>query len=235
MKKIGILKADPVNSQLSKQFGEYADMITASLSAVVNDFEYVVYDVQKFEYPADLDEVEAYFITGSSASVYEDIAWIHGLCDFIRLLDYHKKKIIGLCFGHQLVAHALGGKVILSDKGWSIGMKTFTFTEEGKKQLGDLPAFNLLNSHRDQVIEPAAGCRVLAGSEFCPIYICQKEQYIFTVQGHIEMTKEYAASLYKLRANLFPPDLYQKALDSMVLRNDFELVTSWITNFIWQQ
>jgi len=235
MKKIGILKADPVNPKLSRQYGEYADMITRALKTAIPKFECKVYDLHKFEYPKDIDEVDVYFITGSSASVYEDLPWIHGLCDFVRLLDKHKKKTIGLCFGHQLIAHALGGKVACSPKGWSIGIKIFELTKEGKKQIGDAPPFQLINSHRDQVMKLPRGCKVLAGNDFCPIYIFQKEQHIFTVQGHIEMTTDYASSLYQLRANLFEPSVYQKAIASLNESHDYELVTKWITNFIWPQ
>ena len=72
--------------------------------------EFHVYDVQQGEYPADIDEVDAYLITGSKSSVYDDEPWIATLMEFVRELDRRRKKLVGICFGHQLVAHALGGK-----------------------------------------------------------------------------------------------------------------------------
>ncbi len=234
MKKIGILRADPVNPKLSGEFGEYEDMITKALSTIIGEFTYRTYDVQQFEYPEDINEVEAYFITGSSASAYDDLAWIHQLCDFVRVLDKQKKKMIGLCFGHQLIAHALGGKVALSGKGWNIGIKTVSLTNIGQQQLGKFTSFNLINSHRDQVLKLPKDCITLAGNTFCPIYMYQKEQHIFSIQGHIEMTKAYAAQLYQLREHLFEPTLYQQAIKSFDASHDYQLVTKWITDFIWQ-
>ena len=80
------------------------------------------YEVQFGDYPATLDECDAYLITGSKVSAYDDIPWINELKIFVCALHQHQKKLIGICFGHQLIAEALGGKVERSKRGWHVGV-----------------------------------------------------------------------------------------------------------------
>ena len=125
--KIGILKTDAVRPEWVPDFGEYPDMFTALLAKADPDLEFAVYDVEEGEYPDDIDEVDAYLITGSKSSVYEEKAWIARLMDFVRELHAREKKIVGICFGHQIIAHALGGKTEKSHKGWGVGRHTHSF------------------------------------------------------------------------------------------------------------
>jgi GMP synthase-like glutamine amidotransferase len=120
--KIGILNADAVRPEFVAEFGEYPDMFARLLMAVDPDVEFVTYEVMSGEYPTDIDEVDAYLITGSKLSVYDDVAWINALKDFVRTLHGAKKKLIGICFGHQLVAEALGGKTRQANQGWCVGV-----------------------------------------------------------------------------------------------------------------
>ena len=108
--KLGILKTDTVRPEWVPEFGEYPDMFMALLAREDPSLEFVTYDVEKGTFPADIDEVDAYLITGSKSSVYEDKPWIGKLMDFVRELDARKKKLVGICFGHQIVAQALGGR-----------------------------------------------------------------------------------------------------------------------------
>ena len=120
--KLGILKTDTVRPEWVPEFGEYPDMFVDLLGQADPDLQFQVYDVENGEYPADIDEVDAYLITGSKSSVYDDKAWIGELMDFVRELDQRRKKLVGICFGHQLVAQALGGKTEKSSKGWGVGL-----------------------------------------------------------------------------------------------------------------
>jgi GMP synthase-like glutamine amidotransferase len=124
--KIGILQADDVLPQLATQYGEYPVMFQQLLQAanVRNDIslEFVTYAVNAGIYPSEIDEVDAYILTGSKSSVYEDALWITQLAEFVRVLHSRKKKLVGICFGHQMVAHALGGYTSLADGGWGLGV-----------------------------------------------------------------------------------------------------------------
>ncbi|MDB4542939.1 GMP synthase, partial [bacterium] len=164
--KLGILKTDAVRPEWVPEFGEYPDMFVALLGQADPSLEFVVYDVEEGQYPDDIEEVDAYLITGSKSSVYDDKPWIARLMDFVQELDRRRKKLVGICFGHQLVAQALGGETAKSPKGWGVGLHTHQFnTLPAWHDQGQL-AFDILVSHQDQVLKNAQGARVLAGSHF---------------------------------------------------------------------
>ena len=116
--KLGILRTDTVRPEWACDFGQYPDMFVTLMGRADPTLEFVTYDVESGQYPEDIDEVDAYLITGSKSSVYDDKPWILPLIEFVKEIAARNKKIIGICFGHQLVAQALGGKTEKSDKGW---------------------------------------------------------------------------------------------------------------------
>ena len=150
--KLGILKTDTVRPEWVPDFGEYPDMFVALLGRIDPQLEFVVYDVEAGEYPGDVDEVDAYLITGSKSSVYDDKAWIRTLEEFVRELDRRGKKIVGICFGHQLIAQALGGSTGKSDKGWGVGLHTYHFDQTPAWHDQGDGDFSVLVSHQDQVL-----------------------------------------------------------------------------------
>lgn len=230
--KLGLLTTDRIRKPFVDDFGEYPDMFARLLHAVEPELELVNYYVLEGEYPADIDEVDAYLITGSKFSVYEDEAWIHRLGEFIRTLHARKKPMVGICFGHQLLAHVLGGKTEKASVGWSIGTQAHQLTEAGKQQLGPHDGFTLLFSHQDQVIEPAPGTVALASTELCPLAVYTIDQHIFSVQGHPEFDINYARGLMKLRKERLGEDIYHKGIASLDQSNDHLLVAKWIVDFL---
>ena len=230
--KLGILKTDAVRPEWVPEFGEYPDMFIALLGAEDPTLEYRVYDVEKGEYPTDIDEVDAYLITGSKSSVYEDKAWIARLIDFVRELDRRKKKIVGICFGHQLVAQALGGKTEKSPKGWGVGLHSYRFKEMPAWNDRQLPGFSILVSHQDQVVRNADGAKVLASSEFCENAVCQVGDHILTFQGHPEFLPAYSREIMDLRRELIGEDVYAAGVASLAREPQSASVARWIVNFL---
>ena len=135
--KIGILKTDAVRPEFVPEFGEYPDMFAALLSRVDPALEFATYDVEEGEFPDDIHAVDAYLITGSKSSVYDDKPWIKQLMQFVRELHARRKKLVGICFGHQLVARALGGHTEKSDKGWGVGAHSATFSQSPRWHDGE--------------------------------------------------------------------------------------------------
>ena len=107
---LGILYTDAVKPEFAQKYGEYPDTFTEILIVIGPQLKLVTYEVLEGDYSADINEVDGYLITGSKLSVYDDVPWIKDLKDFVRELNETKKKVIGIYFGHQLVAEALGGK-----------------------------------------------------------------------------------------------------------------------------
>lgn len=186
--KIGILKADDVRPELVGDFGEYPEMFRQLFRQLDPSIKTVSYDVVRDHYPQDIDEVDAYLLTGSRYSAYDDLPWIHQLAAFIQTLHQRRKKLVGICFGHQLIAHSLDGLTEKSGRGWGIGVYPVKLNNISSTALsgivGDTQSFSIASSHQDQVIRAAAGSKVIAGDDFCPIAMTVLGEHILTFQGH---------------------------------------------------
>ena len=230
--KLGILKTDQVRPEWVPEFGEYPGMFVALLEQADPSLEFRIYDVEQGEYPQDIDEVDAYLITGSKSSVYDDKPWIAVLMDFVRALDTRRKKLVGICFGHQLVAQALGGKTEKSAKGWGVGLHTHNFSTTPAWYGEGSAALDILVSHQDQVVTPASGAQVLASSEFCDNAVCQIGNHILTFQGHPEFVPAYSRKVMALRREAIGESVYQAGMASLVTDPQTERVAGWIMNFL---
>ncbi len=232
--KIGILKTDAVRPEWVPDFGEYPDMFIALLAREDPSLEFAVYDVEEGVYPEDIDEVDAYLITGSKSSVYEDKAWIQQLMVFVRELHARKKKLVGICFGHQIVAQALGGKTEKSTKGWGQGLHTHTFVETPPWHDGGSPDLQILVSHQDQVVKNAEGARVLAASEFCENAVVQIGEHILTFQGHPDFVPGYSSEIMDYRREMIGDEVYETGMASLQQSPEGDRVARWILNFLKQ-
>lgn len=230
--KLGILKTDAVRPEWVPEFGEYPDMFVALLGQLDPALEFIVYDVEQGEFPDDIDEVDAYLITGSKSSVYDDKPWITTLIEFVRELDRRQKKIVGICFGHQLVAQALGGKTEKSPKGWGVGLHTHSFSSAPDWHDQGEMDFDILVSHQDQVVENAIGATVLASSEFCENAVCQVGDHILTFQGHPEFINAYSREIMELRREMIGEDVYRNGIASLAEQPQATRVARWILNFL---
>ena len=230
--RLAILKTDYVRTEWVQEFGEYPDMFETVFRKCDPSIFFQTFDSQLSEYPADLDEFDAYLITGSKSSVYDKELWIDKLMEFVRGLHAKKKNVIGICFGHQLVAEALGGKVQKSPKGWGVGVHTHRFSEIPKWHDSQSHDFKILVSHQDQIISNPVGMKVLAGSEFCENAVCQLDNHILTFQGHPEFVPDYSREIIGFRKEMIGERVCQVGLDSLSLELDSVRVASWIINFI---
>lgn len=230
--KLGILKTDAVRPEWVADFGEYPDMFTALLGAEDPEMQFQSYDVEQGEYPQDIDEVDAYLITGSKSSVYEDKEWIARLIEFVRELDRRQKKIVGICFGHQLVAQALGGKTEKSPKGWGVGLHSYQFGDKPAWHDQDVAEFSILVSHQDQVTRNAEGGKVLASSDFCENAVVQVGDHILTFQGHPEFLSGYSREIMEYRRDTIGEDVYATGVASLAREPEGARVARWILNFL---
>jgi len=229
---LAILKTDYVRTEWVSEFGEYPDMFEAVFRKCEAEISFQTFDTQLDEYPDDLNEFDAYLITGSKSSVYDKELWIEKLMEFVRELNKFQKKLIGICFGHQLVAEALGGRVEKSPKGWGVGVHTHIFNELPEWHDGESREFNILVSHQDQVVQNAHGAKVLAGSDFCENAVCQLDDHILTFQGHPEFVPGYSRKIIEFRKGMIGEKVSRTGLESLSIVPDSLKVTKWIGNFI---
>ncbi len=231
---IGILEADPALAPLNAEFGNYVKMLKDLLTegSEGRKLKYQVYDVLHEIYPADIHECDGYIITGSRASVYDDVGWIRKLQCFIVQLHAAKKKLVGICFGHQLIAQALGGKAEAADVGWCIGVHTSQVREVADFMLPEEDKISLLVSHKDQVTRLPDNARLLASSEFCPYAAYQVDQHILALQGHPEFVKGYSRGLMELRKEILGPETYQEGIASLNQPTHEKSVARWVLAFM---
>ncbi|MEK6628925.1 MAG: GMP synthase [Bdellovibrionota bacterium] len=231
---IGILNAYHFEQVPGNYQEEYSQIFIEFVKSVFPDKKtnIIEYKVALGNFPKSVSECDIWFITGSPKSVYEDITWIHQLTDFTKKLHANKKKLVGICFGHQMVAHALGGKVLKSARGWGVGIREFNITQ---KQTWMTPVDNkmsLIFSHQDQVEIPPPNAKLLAGDEFCSYQMLQIGEHILSFQGHPEFTEKFAKDRLNSRKQLMPLETYQTALDSFKNKNDSKQLIAWIQKFV---
>ena len=230
--KVAILQCDDVLEKFQPQFGHYPDMIRQMFRLFDGPFEFTDFDCQKGHFPEDLDAYDFYITTGSKASVYEDKPWIQQLIQFVRQLDKHKKKLIGICFGHQIIAIACQGMVEKSNRGWGIGVAinhlvTTPFWMKERK-----PELNIIVSHQDQITSLPKDALVIAASDFCPFFMVQWSAHFLSIQGHPEWNRMYSRTLINDRRAIIDPARIEAGLDSLKLEPDNQLFVRWIMDFV---
>jgi GMP synthase-like glutamine amidotransferase len=187
------------------------------------------YDVEAGELPPAPDTHPAFLITGSAAGVYEPLSWIAPLLAFLREAK-GRTKLVGICFGHQAMAEALGGRVEKSERGWGIGLQDYELWESAP-WMGEAPPGRIAVpvSHQDQVVVPPADSRVLAGNAFTPFGLLDYEDAV-SMQFHPEFEPDYARALIEHRRARVPaPDA---AIASLERPNEQALVAEWIRAFL---
>lgn len=230
--KLAILQTDHVLKKFSSRFGEYPEMINRLLIKYNRDIECDTFDVTRQCYPKNIGKYDAVIITGSKVSVYEPIPWVEELLAYVANLKHEDTKIIGICFGHQLLAQALGGRTSKSEKGWGVGVHASVVYEQESWMTPELEQYSLLVSHQDQVVSlPENGVR-LAGSEFCENSMFRVERKCLAMQGHPEFPLAYAQELLLHRQAIIGEQRVQQAQRSFSQRIDHEIIGQWVLNFI---
>jgi len=233
--RIGVLETDTLEHDIKNKYGSYAEMFQQLFLSINNKLEFNIYQVIEEIYPENIDECDAYLITGSKFSAYEDSPWIKKLSQFIISLAKQRKKLIGICFGHQIIAHALGGLTEKSNKGWGVGNIISDIEKTQAWMGGEKKQFSLLVSHQDQVTKLPATAKRIASNAFCLNTSFQIDNHILTFQGHPEFSNDYLRYLMKKRRKLIGNESYNRALSSLDQDQDSLLVAQWIINFIAEE
>mgnify|MGYP003656017285 CR=1 FL=1 len=203
--KIGILQTGHSPDELKASLGDYGQMFTHLLAG--HDFDFKIWSVVDMEFPDSVQDADGWVITGSKHGAYEDHAWIPPLEEFIRDTYADGRPMVGVCFGHQIVAQALGGKVEKFAGGWSIGRTEYDVE-------GEVVALNAW--HQDQVVERPEGARVIARSDFCENAGLVYDNRIWTIQPHPEFGADFIDGLIHTRGEGVVPE-HQLAAASAAL------------------
>ncbi|WP_420860816.1 type 1 glutamine amidotransferase [Algirhabdus cladophorae] len=219
--KIGILQCGHAPSQIMSEQGDYSDMFEVFLAK--SGFSFQTFDVVDMIFPEAVEQADGWLITGSKHGAYEDLPFIPPLEDFIRQIYATGRPMVGVCFGHQIVAQALGGKVEKFQGGWGIGRHDYT-TPDGPLTLNAW--------HQDQVVEKPLDAEVYAGNDFCANAALSYGQRAFTIQPHPEFNADVIECLIDYRGlGIIPENQLQEARDGLPKPVDNPFMAQKITQF----
>ena len=227
--KLGILQVNHDKSEVGDAFPDDAHRFRDLFDAQDQRFAYRVYMTIGGELPADLDEQDAYLITGSPLSVLDEHVFSNGLTDFIRRCDAARVPLLGACFGHQAIAQALGGTVEKGD--YNVGIETVTFTEHRPWMDPPHTALPMYTFHEDQVTRLPQGCDLLGSSEGCRIASFAKGDHIFTTQTHPEFTDGFMRCVLSAFEAKMDPAALARTRESLAREQHGAVFADWATNF----
>lgn len=231
--KIGILETGTLPEALNNKHGDYPRMFERLLHNVEPALKFAVYHVTEQQLPGTVDECDAWLITGSRHGVYDPLPWIEPLKRFLQSAYQAGVPIVGICFGHQILAEALGGKAVKSDKGWGIGVNRYDVQRKPEWMTGIDGELALNALHQDQVVELPEDAEVLAGSEFCPYAVLAYRGNAMSIQPHPEFGTEFLHDLIECRrATSFSDSDADAGLASLGTPIDTRQVAEWIVNFL---
>lgn len=235
--RIALLETGKLAEEFVRDFGGYPEMFQEWLSPIIEPhWSFQSYLVVDGVFPDRVDDHDAYLITGSRHGVYEDHHWIPKLEAFIRDIALSKAALVGICFGHQIIAQALGGKVEKSVKGWGCGLHDYDLLEPPTWMGQSSARFSIPVSHQDQVVAPPPGAKVLGGNNFCPYGFLQVGENVLSMQCHPEMTRDFASRLIEWRrGSHIDHALADIGQASLRHESDAGIVAQWVRDFLDHQ
>lgn len=226
---VGLLQAGYVQSLIASDHGDYPELFAALLAP--HQINITTTDLQRDGMP-DPDSARAWIVSGSANSAYEDLTWIRDLEEFARLVVERGDLVVGICFGHQVLAQAFGGRVEKAEVGWGIGVHQYSLVDPAPSWTGAMPnPVGIVASHQDQVTVLPSGAKTWLTSEFCPNagYVMGK---VMTIQPHPEFTAEFSEALTVARRERIGAEVSDKALASLSRPVHNAEVGKWIANFL---
>lgn len=178
-----------------------------------------------------LDDYDAFLVTGSRHSSYDDLPWIAPLGRFVADAVDAEVPVAGVCFGHQLIAQQLGGKVERAGVGWSVGIHRAQVVARRPWMQPDAEAFHPIVSHQDQVVELPPDAHLIATSDHAPVAAFEVGSAV-GFQGHPEFHPAYAAALMAARRDRIPAEVIAAGEASLATATDHAAVVAWLGRFL---
>ncbi|NLY28606.1 MAG: GMP synthase [Alcaligenaceae bacterium] len=239
---LGILQCDDAVPVLHDT-PDYPDMFMTLLRQADPNLRFSVWRCHENTLPTGVNDADGWLITGSRAGVNDDRPWIEPLAHFVRTLWQAQRPVAGICFGHQLIAHALGGQVTRNPQGWGVGVARYAPLAPEQAPAAPhrhhwmqpaLPEMHLIVSHQDHVDRLPPEATRLAGNDFCPNFMFEAGGCFLGIQGHPEFPADYAAGLMNARRGIIPDDRIEAGLASLKGPINGDTVARWIVQFLRQ-
>ncbi|MVW77162.1 amidotransferase [Pseudomonas xionganensis] len=232
--QICILETDIIRPELVDQYASYGRMFQQLFARQPISAEFKVYNVVEGHYPPDSEHYDAYLVTGSKADSFGNDPWIETLKTYLLERYQRGDKLLGVCFGHQILALLLGGKAERAEQGWGLGVHRYRMVEKPQWMSPDLEELDMLISHQDQVTKLPENATLLASSEFCPIASYCIGDQVLCFQGHPEFVHDYSRALLDLRQQHYGQNLYDNAMASLQSEHQGHTVAEWMMRFVAQ-
>jgi len=232
-RRVCILDNDNLDPAVVDTYVSYGAMTEKMFAAAGAAWTFDRFNTTRGEYPASFDDYDAVLLTGSKADSFSDEPWVKTLRERTTELLKQRKKLLGICFGHQLIAYCLGAEVGRASKGWGMGRMGYEWV--GPTPLKPAAAdatLNLLASHQDQVKTLPPGATLQARSEFCPIAAFSVDDHVFCVQPHPEFVEDYSAWILQKRPESVSADRRAAVRADMALPHDGLEVARFMQAFV---
>ncbi len=230
--RICILEADDLHPQLQPDYQSFGQMFIRLLGNQGKAVCFEIYNVVRGEYPDERGCFDAYLVTGSKADSFGMDAWIVRLREYLLIRYRAGDVLLGVCFGHQILALVLGGHTERAVQGWGVGVHRYRMLCSPVRGLDAPSHLQMLISHQDQVTRLPAGAQLLASSDFCPNAAFTLGGRVLCFQGHPEFTHDFSRSLLHIRQGVYTPEFYARCLDSLQQGHDGLTVGGWMVEFV---
>jgi len=229
--RVGLLLVGHVDERARHIAGDYVHLFGSLLGPV--GVEIVPYALDEGRFPTSLDECAGWICSPSRASVSDDEPWIAPAEELHRRIIAEERAYVGICFGHQLLARALGGRVERAAEGWNVGVHDYDVVERLPWMDPPRGRLSLLASHEDQVVEVPADARLLAQEAHgsCPVAGLVVGERAWTLQAHPEFVSPLAEHLLRLRVDLIGEAKVDPALASLGRPLHSPVVAQWVARF----
>lgn len=232
--RVTILETGRAPGRLSDDFPRYPEMFVSLLAKANESLAFETISLVEGERLPDPAQRQAIVITGSPSGVYDPTPWIDPLRDFVRGAFAAKTPMVGVCFGHQVIADAMGGDVRKSEKGWGVGRHTYEILDRRPWMTDAGKTFSLSVSHQDQVIVPPPSATTLARSSHTEhAMLVYADAPVMSLQGHPEFGDAFVTALYSARRGKSLADAeVDAAIESLAQPEDNALVGEWVVRFL---
>ena len=228
-KRIGLLMVGHVDPKSQHVGGDYPELFGAILGPL--GIELAPYDLDQGRFPDSVKECDGWLCSPSRLSTYDTSPWMADTESFLRTLVAVEVPYVGICFGHQLLAQALGGVVERSSYGWGVGVREFEVLSKEPWMVPFSAQLALIGSHQDQVVVLPHDAVPLFRSDYCPYGGFAIGERAWTIQVHPEFTPDLADHLLAGRVGLIGAERVRAARSTLGRSLDRHVVAQWIATF----
>jgi GMP synthase-like glutamine amidotransferase len=230
--KLCILENDILEGELAQAYTGFGPMFVRLFEGVGAQWQIDIFNAMRGEYPASYENYDAVLLTGSRADSFSSEAWVIELRRQVTQLLEQRKKMVGVCFGHQLIALCMGAQVGRAPQGWGAGRMTYDWHRPDLPLSDQRTEIALLASHQDQVFELPKGAQLVASSAFCPVAAFTVGSEVFCVQPHPEFEVGLSAKLIERRREILGEEKYASSRQSLEQGHEGEHIARMIVEFL---